>query len=676
MKKLFSLLLMLVCIRAYTQKDDIPPMLKNFEKDLRAEMLEITPWGQNEKLFALTDSEKKEDAVVINETRADFIEFPKLNEKQTATLNYRMYYKRVHINEDKSVQSFNKIYLQVRSKFDLIDLRAHTISANGKVSNEFNEKDMKMVEEDGNKFLILALDGAEKGGEIEYFYVTRRDVQECGTIKIQGSTFIRNYHYTLRVPEHIEFLFKGYNNCPEVKDENKGDYNYYRLEVNNVPVLNKEIFQAYDSELMRTEFVLAYLKNTGKVRRNTYADISKNIYKNVMLVQKTSMKEIKKLSKKLKLEELPDQEAKIRTIENWIKSNIVYSADVGFTTMSDLIKNKYGGELGLLRLYAYMFEYNEIKYQIWVTCGKEEKAFDEDFESSVFLEDYYFYFPKVKKFIDFKNISWRLSLPPSAILGQKAMQIKIVDLGNGVTSSKYTIGKSSIPGCTETNAVMNLDITPDAGMNKVAVKYHAEESGYENFIKALYTLITDEGKRKEMMEEHVKQVSKDAEVLKVKTKNHNINDIETFEKPVIIDADLSLSKIIESAGDKTILKIGELIGEQSELYSDKPRQTRIVDNYPHMYSRTLVVHIPDGYKVKGLEKFVIHNTFKNDNSETTDSIGFVSNYVLDGNTLTIVCTEYYQLVEWPKVKYEQYRTVINSAADFNKLSIILDPIKK
>lgn len=87
------------------------------------------------------------------------------------------------------------------------------------------------------------------------------------------------------------------------------------------------------------------------------------------------------------------------------------------------------------------------------------------------------------------------------------------------------------------------------------------------------------------------------------------------------------------------------------------------------------MHVPDGYTVKGLDKFVIKNLFQNQNGETTDSIGFESNYLLDGNTLTITCTEYYEFLDWPKEKYEQYRTVINSAADFNKLSIIFDPKK-
>ena len=205
MKRFLTLLLTLICVQSFSQSSKISPLLKKFEKDLRAEMLELTNWGQNEKLYSVSDSEAKEPAIVIDETRADFIELPKIENSKTLEINYRMYYKRIHINEDKSVQTFNKLYLQVRSEDDLVDLRAHTISATGKISKEFNEKDMKLTEEDGKKFLILAIDGAEKGGEVEYFYITRRGVQSTGSINVQGNTFIRNYSYTLRVPEHVEF---------------------------------------------------------------------------------------------------------------------------------------------------------------------------------------------------------------------------------------------------------------------------------------------------------------------------------------------------------------------------------------------------------------------------------------------------------------------------------------
>jgi hypothetical protein len=675
MKKSFFLLLVLFCINAYSQKDKLPQKLLSFEKDLRGELLEMTPWGQSDKLFSISDSEMKEPAVIINETRGSFIELPRIDDKTTLVYDYRLYYKRVHLVEDKSVEHYNKIYLTVSNAIDLVDLRARTISSKGKVSKEFNEKDMKLTEEDGKKSLILALEGAEKGGEVEWFFITRNNISEYGHINVQGNTFIRDYKYIMRVPEHVEYLFKAYNKCPEVETETKGDYNYYRMKGSKIPVLEKESFQDYDAELMRQEYVLAYIKSKGKVRLNTYADYTKNLYKNIMKDKDKSMKDIKKLSAKLKLEDAGSDMDKIKIIENWIKTNINYTDQIYYTNMKELLSNKFANDLGLLKLYAFLLDYNNIKYQIWVTCDKGDMAFDEDFESFDFLDNHYFYFPKSKKFIDPKNVAWRIGLPPSSIIGQKALQIKTVDLGNDVTSSKYTIGVCKTPSCQSTNAVMKIDLTLDAALSKATIKYYSEESGYDNYIRTLYAIVTDESKRKEILEDYVKRISKDAVVSKVSSKNNTFDDPESASKPAVINATLTTSTILESAGDKTIIKVGTLIGEQSELYSDKPRQSHIVDRYPHMYTRTIKITIPDGYNTKGLEKLKINKVYKVEHDDITDSIGFISDYVIEGNTLTINCVEYYQLISWPMEKYEEYRDVVNAAADFNKLVVILDPKK-
>ncbi|MFM9945595.1 MAG: DUF3857 domain-containing protein [Bacteroidia bacterium] len=672
-QKFVLLFLGFIPLCASSQSDKLPPKLVSFEKDLRVEMIDLTRWGKDEKLYQLSDSEAKEPSVIVYEVIADYIEVPKISETQTQAFNYKMIYKRVHINEDKGVESYNKIYIPIKSEKDLVDLRAHTFSAKGKLSKEFDETDMKMVEEEGSNYLILALDGVEKGGEVEFYFIIRKNISEYGEIAVQGNTFKRNYQYVMRVPEHVDFLFKSYNGCPAIKEEKDiGDYNIYTLDVANISVLNKETLQNYDAELMRLEYLLAYTQNKGKVRLNTFADFSKNVFSNIQEVKEKSSSEIKKLSKKLKLADIESTEEKIRTIENWVKTNIVFSEMVSFTTMKDLIKNRYASELGLLRLYAFMFEENQIKYELWSTCARENKVFDESFESFNFLEDYYYYFPGIKKFIDLKNIAWRLGLPPSKMLGQKAIQIKVIDLGDDLITSKYTIGMAETPSCDATNEIMDIELKLDASMSKVNGKLHTEEEGYQNYIKGLYMVINDEEKRKEIVEEYLKRVSEDAKITKVEYKNVDANDMNEAKKPTIVDMEFTASKVIENAGDNIIVKIGQLIGKQSELYNEKPRQSKISNDYPHKYSRKITLYIPEGYTVKGLDKIMIAKKHSLNRGGVTDSIGFISYYTIDAQKLVIYCTEYYECLEWPKEQYPAYSEVINSAADFNKISVILE----
>jgi len=52
---------------------------------------------------------------------------------------------------------------------------------------------------------------------------------------------------------------------------------------------------------------------------------------------------------------------------------------------------------------------------------------------------------------------------------------------------------------------------------------------------------------------------------------------------------------------------------------------------------------------------------------------FKSFYEMDGDTLKITADEFYNINKISKEFYEDYRQVINSAADFNKVTLILEP---
>lgn len=56
-----------------------------------------------------------------------------------------------------------------------------------------------------------------------------------------------------------------------------------------------------------------------------------------------------------------------------------------------------------------------------------------------------------------------------------------------------------------------------------------------------------------------------------------------------------------------------------------------------------------------------------------DIFVFDSHYTLEGNVLTVTADEHYrESIVAPEI-YEAYRKVINSAADFNKVTLILEP---
>ena len=78
---------------------------------------------------------------------------------------------------------------------------------------------------------------------------------------------------------------------------------------------------------------------------------------------------------------------------------------------------------------------------------------------------------------------------------------------------------------------------------------------------------------------------------------------------------------------------------------------------------------PKGATVKNLEKFnMSHKTDINGKTEAT----FVSNYKTQGDEILIENTEYYNIINYPLEHFDSYKAVINAAADFNKIVIVLN----
>jgi len=50
---------------------------------------------------------------------------------------------------------------------------------------------------------------------------------------------------------------------------------------------------------------------------------------------------------------------------------------------------------------------------------------------------------------------------------------------------------------------------------------------------------------------------------------------------------------------------------------------------------------------------------------------FISSYVQKGNELIVTNEEFYNVLEYPLEVFEKYREVINAAADFNKITLVL-----
>jgi hypothetical protein len=139
------------------------------------------------------------------------------------------------------------------------------------------------------------------------------------------------------------------------------------------------------------------------------------------------------------------------------------------------------------------------------------------------------------------------------------------------------------------------------------------------------------------------------------------------EQPLLIKSTIKAPQLVETAGKKLLLKVGDVLGPQAQLYNDEKRVLPISMPFPHMLSRKIVIDIPQGYNIANPNVVNMNVTDKG------QTMGFISEGKIQGNTMTISINEYYSQTDYPASEIDAFKSVINAAADFNKITLVLEP---
>jgi hypothetical protein len=214
---------------------------------------------------------------------------------------------------------------------------------------------------------------------------------------------------------------------------------------------------------------------------------------------------------------------------------------------------------------------------------------------------------------------------------------------------------------------MYITASLDASTDSLNIDYKQEYTGYyaQNF-QPLFDYI-EKNKVQEFEESIVKNLHQDITIKSTKIDNKGGDNLGV--KPLIVNSKLSSHHFIEKAGDKILVKFGDLIGPQSEMYQEKKRVLPIENDYNREYHRVITFIIPDGYQIKNLDQLNFSvQPFK----DKKDAASFVSSYTLVGNKLTVTCDEFYRQIHFSLAEAENYRSVVNAAANFNKIVLVLE----
>ena len=619
-------------------------------------------WDKNPAIHKIENKFQDAPAVYISDER--YVEF--ILEKDQFFI-YRTLHRVIHINNDKGIESFNKIYLPFNEGIELPEIKARTILPNGKVM-ELGKENIKDLKEEGREYKIFALEGLTRGCEVEYSYTIKKTPSFFGTEILSSQIPVERAQFELISPAHLIFETKSYNNLPIPKDEVKNGKRYLTLTGENIPEPEEEKYSMYQASLGRVEYKLSYNKNKNeKERLNTWDDLAKTFYGIFTNISEKDRNKIESLLTSMDIKGTTSVEKAI-AIEQYMKKNFITREDIpkdDATDLGSVIKNKVASYKALYMLYVNLFNTAHVSFEMALSGDRTDYIIDRNFENWNNPKHFLFYFPDTHKFMAPTEQGYRYPWIPPSWAATNALFCESTTIGNfstAMASIKYVDLEP-----TE-KTFINLDIK--ARMEKedtLLVDIKQSLGGYAapNFREAFEFMSTEQ--QDKLLKKLVKDNTNSEFIVSHSYENKELDESDPY-LPFVLNISVKTTNLIEQAGDKLLFKIGSLIGEQSEMYGDKDRTTDIQLEYPHSLNRSIEFIIPKGYTISNINDLVINQVCKENDME---KFGFMSGYEQIGNMVRVTIKEDYPETFYSKELFEKFKKVINASADFNKVVLIL-----
>ena len=627
---------------------------KNYDWNEKETKTEIPAQYENEKEVILDRTTKIEIVVVGNTAK-----------------QYRLLHEKIYINSDNAIERNNKIYIPFSLNESVLVNKARVILKNGSVIS-LDKKDIKedVDQEKGIKYNYFAINGLEKGAVIEKIYVLEERPELKGqTIKMQDEYPIVNLNFELVYPSNLIFKTKSYNGLSEpiIDDKKIEKKTVLSISEKNIPAIeDNEKYSNWNIQLKLFRYKFDANLNNGAKNLNNFKEFATTLYEN--LNQELDKKQLKSIDEFCKsIPKSNDLQEQIWNIENKIKKSITYDRYIDTKeSLSDIINTKQANQTDILKIYLAVFKKFNIENNMVFTSNRYKIPFDKDFESYENLSEILFHFPTIKKYLTPTEIEYRIPLIPANIANNNGLFIKKktfagVDMGIG------EINFIEIPGTEITHDIMNITVDFTKNIENPEITSNLTFGGYSGLNFQPIKDFSSAGQYKTILKSIAENYTVETEYKTLTSENDGIEFIG--KKPFVLNVTFEGKDLTQKAGDNYLFSVGQTIGKQMELYQENKRILPVEIDYPHFYTRKITILVPKRITIKNLDKFTMDfKTIINGKTEAA----FISKYDTKDSEITIENTEFYNIINYPLDKFEEYKAVINAAADFNKIVIILN----
>ena len=584
---------------------------------------------------------------------------------------FYLLHEKILINSDNAIERNNKVYIPFRMDERLLSNRVRVTLKSG-TSIELNKSDIKEESnsETGVKYNYFAVNGLEKGAIIEKLFILEEIPTLKGkTIELQRSQAVVSTTFELIYPNHLGFKYKSYNGLPEAKFKEKAygeNKSGILLEAEMIEPLPTD--ETYSNESAHSKIFRYKLDEniaSGVRNMNNYREYSGLVYENLHVETDKKIDEL--ISAFIKdIPKYSDLTEQIRQIENKIKTTISHNKYFDENQVfADAIISKQANDVDMLRLYIAVFRRFDIENQVVMTSKRYQTLFDKDFETLEQIGDILFYFPGCKKYIEPTSAEYRIPLFNFNYGNNYGLFIKEREFG-GIKMGEGEVRMIEIPDGNTTHDFTDISIDFTKDVENPEVHTVHKHQGYSAISYQIIKDYVPDDRYKEILNEIAENFTQNPGYKSLKTSNDGSKYLG--KEPFIMDVTFDGSELIQKAGDNILFSAGVLIGRQMELYQADKRVLPVEMNYPHYYTRKIIIKLPEGYTVQNPEAFDMEHLTKIDGK---DAAGWKSSAKIVNNILEVTNFEYYNVINFPLNVFDEYKKVINAAADFNKIVVVL-----
>lgn len=627
---------------------------------------DLRPWDESPVLHPFPAAYKDQSAVFLMDSRTFQYKF-----EGKSLMQFNYVYRLIKVKDDKGIEMFNKIYLPMFRNALIYDIKARVITSTGKVINVPENKILEETE-DGRQYKLFAMEGIDKGAEIEYSYIVKKEPAFFGSEIFQNKN-VPFYKARLLVitPKHLKFEAKGFNGFTVLSDSLVGEERMIPGFSENIKELDDEKYGLRDAYLQRADFKLSFnLAQNNDVELYTWKELARKAYANVSTFSEKELKAVAKFIAGVSIPADATEEKTIMLLEDYMKTKInvdekLVSEDAN--NLEAIIKNGNTNNFGAVRFFVSLLENKNIKYQAVFPSIRNQVPLDEELANWNRIDETLIYFPGTGKLVQPTATSLRYPFVDAYWAGTRGLFLK----GTTIGDVKTAFGKfDDIPiESFEQNAHnMEVHVKLDATGDSLIIDSKQILKGYGAiYYRPIWTYLSKE-KQDETVKGIIQSVAKSEHIENIKVENTRLTD-SWDNKPLIISGTIHTAELLEKAGNKLLFKLGELIGNQEQMYQEKQRQLPAEVQYAHVLERKILFDIPTGYNIKNPDDIKIDVQHKRENLVT---MGFVSSYKIVNNVLEVDVQETYRDLRYPLSEFETFKKVINAAADFNKIVLVME----